>query len=126
MAGHPPPLCLGESVRPVGDGKFGHLLGVMPAPVWSPAEVALGEGTRLLLFTDGLIEGRAAPGSSERVGLEGLIALLDDLARRYTMGDGRDTALLDGLLTEVVRRNGGPLSDDVALCLVSIPSRADA
>jgi serine phosphatase RsbU (regulator of sigma subunit) len=126
MAGHPPPLCLGESVRPVGDGKFGHLLGVMPAPVWSPVELALGEGTRLLLFTDGLIEGRAAPGSSERVGLEGLIALLEDLARRHAMGDGHDTALLDGLLTEVVRRNGGPLSDDVALCLVSIPSRADA
>jgi serine phosphatase RsbU (regulator of sigma subunit) len=126
LAGHPPPLLLGPRARPVGDGKYGHLLGVMPAPVWNPVEVPLGEGAQLLLFTDGLIEGRTEPGASERVGLDGLIALTGEVARRVPPdGDRADTALLDGLLAEVVRRNGGPLSDDVALCLVSIPPPAD-
>jgi serine phosphatase RsbU (regulator of sigma subunit) len=124
MAGHPPPLLLGPPARPVGDGKFGHLLGVMPAPVWNPVEVTLGEGTQLLLYTDGLIEGHVEPSASERVGLEGLLALTDDLCRGLPSGN-RTSALLDRLLAEVVRRNGGPLTDDVALCLVSIPSRDD-
>jgi serine phosphatase RsbU (regulator of sigma subunit) len=125
MAGHPPPLLLGPPARPVGDGKFGHLLGVMPAPVWNPVEVPLGEGARLLLYTDGLIEGRIEPAARERVGIEGLLALTDDLTAASPNGDRPDTALLDGLLAEAMRRNGGPLTDDVALCLVSIPSRVD-
>ena len=125
MAGHPPPLLLGPPARRAGDGKFGHLLGVMPAPVWTSVEVPLGAGTRLLLYTDGLIEGRVAPASSERVGLDGLITLIDNLVGSVPNGDLAETALLDGLLAEVVRRNGGPLSDDVALCLVSIPSPTD-
>ena len=54
-----------------------------------------------------------------RAGIEGLIALADDLTARGL----RATALLDGLLAEAVRRNGGPLTDDVALSLVSIPDR---
>jgi serine phosphatase RsbU (regulator of sigma subunit) len=124
MAGHPPPLLLGPPARPVGEGKFGHLLGVMPAPVWNPVDVRLGEGARLLLYTDGLIEGRVEPAASERVGIEGLLALIDDLAMPPD-GARADTALLDGLLAEAMRRNGGPLTDDVALCLVSIPSRVD-
>ena len=125
MAGHPPPLLLGPPSRRMGDGKFGHLLGVMPAPVWTATEVPLGAGARLLLYTDGLIEGRVAPASSERVGLDGLITLIDNLVGSVPNGDLAETALLDGLLAEVVRRNGGPLSDDVALCLVSIPSPTD-
>jgi serine phosphatase RsbU (regulator of sigma subunit) len=125
LAGHPPPLLLGPPSRRVGDGKFGHLLGVMPAPVWTAVEVPLGEGARLLLYTDGLIEGRVEPASSERVGLDGLITLIDDLALGLPDGESAETAMLDGLVAEVVRRNGGPLSDDVALCLVSIPPAAD-
>jgi len=63
--------------------------------------------------------------ASERVGLDGLRALTDDLTAASPNGERPDTALLDGMLAEVVRRNGGPLTDDVALCLVSIPSRVD-
>jgi serine phosphatase RsbU (regulator of sigma subunit) len=125
MAGHPPPLLLGPPSRRVGDGKAGHLLGVMPAPVWNPVEVPLGAGTQLLLYTDGLIEGHVEPAASERVGLDGLITLIDELAQGLPDGTHVETVLLDRLLAEVVRRNGGPLSDDVALCLVSIPSPAD-
>jgi serine phosphatase RsbU (regulator of sigma subunit) len=117
MAGHPPPLALGPPVEVLGDAQYGHLLGVMPQPSWTPVELKLGAGTSVLLYTDGLIEGRADPERADRVGIPGLIELTDGLARQGLGG----TALLDGLLAEVRRRNGGPLVDDVALCLVSFP-----
>jgi serine phosphatase RsbU (regulator of sigma subunit) len=120
MAGHPPPIVLGPPSRPV-NGDYGHLLGVMPDPMWKPVRITLGPGCSLLLYTDGLIEGRAAPQAVERLGIEGLITLADDLSARGL----RSTALLDGLLAEAVRRNGGPLTDDVALSLVAIPGRGD-
>jgi serine phosphatase RsbU (regulator of sigma subunit) len=118
MAGHPPPVLVGPPSRAVGNGQYGPLLGVMPDPVWKPVRVELGAGATLLLYTDGLIEGRTAPGAKDRIEIDGLITLADDLAGRGLAG----TALLDGLLAEAVRRNGGPLTDDVALCLVSIPA----
>ncbi|HKE76831.1 MAG TPA: SpoIIE family protein phosphatase [Acidimicrobiales bacterium] len=117
LAGHPPPVRLGEKVEVLGDGRYGHLLGVMPEPTWTPVPIALGTGAALLLYTDGLIEGRVEPGASERFGIDGLVGLTCELAARGLAG----TALLDGLLAEVQRRHGGPLPDDVALCLVSIP-----
>jgi serine phosphatase RsbU (regulator of sigma subunit) len=120
MAGHPPPLVLGDTVAVLGDGHYGHLLGVMPEPSWTPVPVVLGAGAALLLYTDGLIEGRAEPESTERLGLEALVELAAQLAGKRLTG----TDLLDALLTEVQRRNGGPLADDVALCLVSIPAGA--
>jgi serine phosphatase RsbU (regulator of sigma subunit) len=90
----------------------------MPSPRWTPVEVALGPGASVLMYTDGLIEGRAAPGSSARLGIDTLIELTDDLTGRGLAG----IALLDALLAEAQRRNGGPMTDDVALCLVSIPA----
>jgi hypothetical protein len=92
----------------------------MPDPAWTPVPVTLGPGADLLLYTDGLIEGRTAPDRSDRLGIDGLLALVDDLSAR----GATSTALLDGLLAEVQRRNGGPLTDDVALCLASIPAGA--
>jgi serine phosphatase RsbU (regulator of sigma subunit) len=117
IAGHPPPLLLGPPVRTVGKGEYGHLLGVMPQPAWTPVAVPLGRGSAVLLYTDGLIEGRTAPGAAERFGIERLIAVTDELTRAGVSA----ADLLDGLLAEVQARNGGPLADDVALCLVAIP-----
>jgi serine phosphatase RsbU (regulator of sigma subunit) len=117
LAGHPPPVAVGPPATVVGEGAFGPLLGVMPEPTWTEVEVELGPGAALLLYTDGLIEGTAAPGASERYGIERMTALTGELAGRGLAG----TDLLDALLAEVQRCNGGPMTDDVALCLVSIP-----
>ena len=117
LAGHPPPLLLCPPCRALGEDHYGHLLGVVEEPTWTPAHVTLAPGASLLLYTDGLIEGRAASGSGARLGLEALIALADELMLAGLAGD----KLLDALLAEVQDRNGGPLTDDVALCLVSIP-----
>jgi serine phosphatase RsbU (regulator of sigma subunit) len=117
LAGHPPPLLLGPPTRVVGAGSYGHLLGIMPVASWHPVEVPLGPGAAVLLYTDGLIEGRAAPGERARFGIDALVELVGSLVGRGMTAP----ALLDALLAEVQRRNGGPLADDVALCLVSIP-----
>ncbi|HET6951263.1 MAG TPA: SpoIIE family protein phosphatase [Acidimicrobiales bacterium] len=118
LAGHPPPIAVGPAGRPLGEGAHGHLLGVMPAPSWTPVTVPLGPGAEVLLYTDGLIEGRTGPDRGDRLGIAAAAALVDELAGR----GHRSTVLLDSLLADVQRRNGGPLTDDVALCLVSIPA----
>ena len=119
LAGHPPPVRLGSPRSPVGAGVHGPLVGVMPDPRWAPVEVGLGAGTELLLYTDGIVEGWADANHSERLGVEMLIEVLDLLRARGLSG----AALLEALIDEVQRRNGLPLRDDVALCLVGIPGR---
>lgn len=116
LAGHPPPILTGDRSRPVGGEHHGSLLGVLPEPRWQAVPLPLDPGATLLLYTDGLIEGWSAPGASTRLGVEGLLPIIDDFHRVGTSLDG----LLDGLLAEAQRRNGGPLTDDVALCLVRV------
>jgi serine phosphatase RsbU (regulator of sigma subunit) len=117
LAGHPPPVRLGAPSIPVGVGAHGPLVGVMPEPRWSPLEVELGAGAELLLYTDGIVEGWADVHRTERLGVEALIEVLDLLRARGLAG----AELLDALIEEVQRRNGLPLKDDVALCLVGVP-----
>jgi serine phosphatase RsbU (regulator of sigma subunit) len=120
LAGHPPPVLIDPPSRLVGGTGFGHLLGVMPSPAWTPIDLPLGHGATVLMYTDGLIEGRTTPGAIDRLGIDALICLIDDLTGRGLAGG----ALLDALLAEVQHRHGGPLTDDVALALVSIPASA--
>ena len=119
LAGHPPPVRLGSPSCPVGAGAHGPLVGVMPRPRWPSVEVDLGAGAELLLYTDGIVEGWADNNRTERLGVEALIEVLDLLRAQGLAG----AELLDALIDEVQRRNGRPLRDDVALCLVGIPDR---
>jgi serine phosphatase RsbU (regulator of sigma subunit) len=116
LAGHPPPIIVGDTSRVVGDEAFGPLLGVLPDPEWRAVDLPLGRGATVLLYTDGLVEGRAAPDGAQRLGIHALLPIVDDFHRMGTS----DSELLDGLLAEARRRNGGPLTDDVALCLVTV------
>jgi serine phosphatase RsbU (regulator of sigma subunit) len=118
LAGHPPPILVGDTSRAVSDEAFGPLLGVLPDPQWRTVEVPLGRDATVLLYTDGLVEGRASPDSGQRLGIDALLPIIDDFHRMGTSGP----ELLDGLLAEARRRNGGPLTDDVALCLVTVTS----
>jgi hypothetical protein len=68
-AGHPPPLLLdlvaGHRTMVVDQGP---LLGVVDRAEHVVNRMGLHDGQALLLYTDGLIEGRARPGSSTRLG----------------------------------------------------------
>jgi serine phosphatase RsbU (regulator of sigma subunit) len=78
----------------------------------------------VLLYTDGLIEGRIGKGS-ERLGSEGLMDLIRDALRTASPARGNgeasaagspaDGRLLDQVIEHVRDLNGGDLDDDLAI-----------
>ena len=112
--GHPAPLLVaGREVTPLPATPMPPL-GAVDWPVEEPLRMALPRGWRLFFYTDGLIEGRAAPGSPERFGEQRLIE-----AVRRLDGDVDGVGSLDRLLADVEAAAGEPFADDVAVILVS-------
>jgi serine phosphatase RsbU (regulator of sigma subunit) len=111
VAGHPSPiLWAGDEVREL-DVRRTTVVGFDADDIAPETIVELPPVWRLMLYTDGLIEGRDGA-TTGRWGAEGLVAFLRTLAR--ASGDG----IADALLAEAVRRHGGPLPDDVAILLI--------
>jgi serine phosphatase RsbU (regulator of sigma subunit) len=112
MCGHPPPLLIsGATVRPV-TGTPAMMLGVLLGPPATPSHLPLPGDWAILLYTDGLIEGRVGDG---RLGVAGLVRLVS--AHRRT---GAPLAELPGwLFAQAEERNGDPLPDDVAMLLLT-------
>lgn len=111
LAGHPAPILIaGGRPRLLLEHGSGPPLGLADPPEWPLTHVELGERWSLLLYSDGIYEGRVeTPG--ERLGLEGLLALMAappaDVAG-YCDAPAR-------LIDRVEELNHGPLEDDVAL-----------
>ena len=116
LAGHPPPLAVTEDRAHLLTLPPGPPLGVVPGAQWSEAPVEVPAGATILAYTDGLIEGRAAPGSADRLGIE---AVADLVTRLRVDGHGQER-LLERLMTEVTVRNGGPIDDDIAIVQVDL------
>jgi serine phosphatase RsbU (regulator of sigma subunit) len=112
-AGHPAPLLVdGTAIGPLEGGAPGPPLGVLDDARWGTDDHALPPEWSLLLYTDGLIEGRTGPGP-RRLGDAGLVEIVrDELARDAPNG------LVAGLVERAEDLNGGPLLDDVAAVLV--------
>jgi serine phosphatase RsbU (regulator of sigma subunit) len=111
LAGHPPPLVLGNAPYSVAP-PVGLPLGILPDASWTPVEITLEPGWAMLIHTDGLIEGRGAD-PDELLWTEGLIDVL--AAERH-----RDLDRLPERLVERAEQlNGGALVDDVAILLLS-------
>jgi serine phosphatase RsbU (regulator of sigma subunit) len=111
LAGHPPPLVLGDAPYSVAP-PVGLPLGILPNASWTPVEITLEPGWAMLIHTDGLIEGRGAD-PDELLWTEGLIDVL--AAERH-----RDLDRLPERLVERAEQlNGGALVDDVAILLLS-------
>jgi serine phosphatase RsbU (regulator of sigma subunit) len=116
LAGHPPPLMLvdGETVS-LEPGPPGPPLGVETGGMWPSYDVALPPEWSLVLYTDGVMEGRAGDGR-RRLGQAGLTAVV--AAAQDAAGD--DPGALVRLVVERAEQlNDGPLADDVALLLVA-------
>ena len=76
LAGHPPPLLIADrAIVPLEPGRVGPPLGVVEDAEWVAADHPLPDGWALLLYTDGLIEGRTGVGTA-RLGGEGLEAMV--------------------------------------------------
>ena len=115
LAGHPAPLLVsGDGIRSLDGTPADPPLGVVASATWRAREHPLPERWSLLLFTDGLIEGRTGVGP-DRLGDEGLTAMV----RGALETRGEDPAALVAALVERAEDlNGGPLLDDVAAFVV--------
>ncbi|MER5853344.1 fused response regulator/phosphatase [Streptomyces sp. NPDC002012] len=116
LAGHPAPLIARHGraahLLPYEDG--GPALGLLPRARWPRRQVDLGGSWSLMMYTDGLIEGRVGPDSTQRLGQDGMVAMIN---RQLTQGlTGED--LLEAAVTQVRELNGGELTDDVAVLLL--------
>jgi serine phosphatase RsbU (regulator of sigma subunit) len=114
LAGHPPPLLLGPDGVRVVPASHGPLLGVFPDAQRTATTVPLDSARwSLLLYTDGLIEGRTG-GQDRRLEVGGLCALLGSAeGRRVPRAE-----LPAWLVGRAEQANGGPLADDVAMLMV--------
>jgi serine phosphatase RsbU (regulator of sigma subunit) len=119
LAGHMPPLLIaGGAVAelpapacpPPGLGPAGW------APDWPGSQVELAGSWSVMLFTDGLIEGRIGTGW-ERLGSEGLIDLITGI--RSAERALPDDQLLERVVDEVRKLNSGDLDDDLAVLMLS-------
>jgi serine phosphatase RsbU (regulator of sigma subunit) len=116
VAGHPLPVL-------IADGEAHELPGPVSRPPlgvgahagsWPAMPVALPAAWQLLLYTDGLIEGRV-DGGPGRLGSERLVELVASGAPEA------GAALIDRLIATAERLNGGDLADDVAVLVVAAP-----
>jgi serine phosphatase RsbU (regulator of sigma subunit) len=128
LAGHPPPLLLAagrvtELAAPVSPPP-----GIAHVEDWPVTEAPLGESWTLLMYTDGLIEGRIGAGP-ERLGSDGLTRIIEEhLHTTRPTGPqerrARDERLLDTLVEQVRGLNGGDLDDDLAVLTLGFPAVA--
>ncbi|MFF5538162.1 PP2C family protein-serine/threonine phosphatase [Streptomyces cinerochromogenes] len=115
LAGHPAPLIArpGRPARLLPYDNNGPALGLLPGARWPRMQVELGAEWSLMLYTDGLIEGRVGEGG-ERLGQDGMV----ELVRRQLSEGLRGEELLRAAVHEVRELNGGELTDDVAVVLL--------
>ncbi|MFE2286777.1 PP2C family protein-serine/threonine phosphatase [Streptomyces sp. NPDC059443] len=116
LAGHPAPLISGPGrpARLLPYEDSGPALGLLPRARWPRRQVELGGSWNLMLYTDGLIEGRIGAGK-ERLGQDGMVEMINRHLDSGLSGEG----LLEASVTEARRLNGGELTDDVAVVLLS-------
>ncbi|GAA1957954.1 PP2C family protein-serine/threonine phosphatase [Amycolatopsis minnesotensis] len=115
LAGHPPPLLItGDDGELLPNDRLGVPLGVVDDARWEPLEVPLPPEWSLLLYTDGVFEGRVEE-AVERLGHEEMAKLVLGIAGR----EPDHGKVLDELIATVEGLNRGPLDDDVALAMLT-------
>jgi serine phosphatase RsbU (regulator of sigma subunit) len=121
MAGHLPPLLISKDGVSELPTRPAAPLGLSEVRDWPGIPIRLDGSWSILLYTDGLIEGRIGKGS-ERLGSEGLMDLIRD-----ALGgpDQPGEELLDRVIDRVRELNGGDLDDDLAALALSFSSPAE-
>ena len=120
MAGHLPPLLVSRGGVAELPTRPAAPLGLSEVRDWPGIPIRIDGSWSILLYTDGLIEGRIGKGS-ERLGSEGLM----DLIRDALGGPGQPgEELLDRVIDRVRELNGGDLDDDLAVLALGFSSPA--
>ncbi|MBO0818375.1 MAG: SpoIIE family protein phosphatase [Actinobacteria bacterium] len=127
LAGHPPPLLLAPGGVTELRAPVSAPPGIAHVEEWPVSEVALGDSWTLLMYTDGLIEGRIGTGP-ERLGSDGLTEIIEKHLRAMRSAEEErkphDERLLDALVDQVRDLNGGDLDDDLAVLALGFPAVA--
>jgi serine phosphatase RsbU (regulator of sigma subunit) len=114
LAGHPPPVLISPSGVRELSARTSAPPGIVHASDWPATEVELGERWAVLLYTDGLVEGRVGAGS-RRLGSAGLISGIETFYGGHADAAGRPVELLlDWVISHARTLNGGDLDDDIA------------
>jgi serine phosphatase RsbU (regulator of sigma subunit) len=119
LAGHPPPLIRRADGRVQQAGITGPLLGYAETVQLTDVRFRLAPGDLLLLYTDGAIQGRPAPGSPEP-----RQPVFDEAALARTLADSRGldaAATNEHISAAIAARHGGWASDDTALLALRLP-----
>lgn len=123
LAGHPQPILITpDAVRELR-APVCLPPGISHTARWPSAEVELGPSWSVVLYTDGLIEGRVG-GGPERLGSEGLIRLIEKELAQSTAApaaaDRRmDEHMIDSIVAQARELNAGELDDDLAVLALS-------
>ncbi len=109
--GHPLPLLKSGDERPVPIGTPGALVGAFPGIERDSTEFALVPGDQLLLYTDGVTEGR-----------RGRVMYDDErLVAAFAAHTGDASSLTETVLQDVLDFQGGLPRDDIALVALRVP-----
>lgn len=111
LGGHPRPLLLRRQASPEQVGRPGTVVGVFDGVDRVETEVRLEPGEGLVLYTDGVTEGRRG---RELYGDARLLRLLEGR-------DGDAASVADAILDDVLDFQDGAPRDDVAIVVVRVP-----
>jgi serine phosphatase RsbU (regulator of sigma subunit) len=117
LAGHPPPILIdGNSLSFLPYAHRGPPIGLLSSH-WSSVPLELPSAWVLLLYTDGITEGKVGDGP-QRLGTDGVQRLLAEHIAAHPNWRERPDDLLAELIAQAEDLNGGELTDDVAMLLL--------
>jgi sigma-B regulation protein RsbU (phosphoserine phosphatase) len=111
-AGHPLPMLIRAGEPPAAFGTPGSLLGVVHEPEFTDSDLLLEAGDALVLYTDGVTEGRRGQDFYGDERLRATIAKPSSTA----------AALVDGTLSDVMNFQDGIPRDDIAIVALVLPT----
>ena len=110
--GHPRPLLLRAGAAPEWFGPEGSLVGVLEAPTFAEASTDLRSADALVLYTDGVTEGRR---NGEFYGEARLASIVQHAAPSAA-------AITDALVADVVSFQRDAPRDDIAVVTIGVPT----
>ena len=121
LAGHPQPLLIAADSVTELEAPISLPPGITGGTQWPSAPVELGHDWSVLIYTDGLVEGKTGPGP-ERLGSDGLIRLIEKERAQDPAGQPplrqANERLVDALIGQARELNGGDLDDDLAVLVL--------
>jgi serine phosphatase RsbU (regulator of sigma subunit) len=121
LAGHPQPVLITAGEVTELTSPVSLPPGIRHSAHWPGGDVRLGESWSVLMYTDGLIEGKIGTGP-ERLGSDGLIKAIEKARAQAAAGPQpalETERIVDSVISQAREFNGGDLDDDLAVLALS-------